>query len=84
MYSLVGGSASVISYEPRLVDSVGLLVVSLTPPAPFTLVFFHKNSSYPQICLMFAYGLSASVSNSGWLLRGFVLQLMKTDAETHI
>ena len=35
--SLVGGSASVSPYEPRLVDSVGLLVVSLTPLAPMIL-----------------------------------------------
>ena len=31
--SLVGGSV-LCSYEPRLVDSVGFLVVSLTPLAP--------------------------------------------------
>ena len=32
--SLVVGSVSVSPYEPRLVDSVGFLVVSLTPLAP--------------------------------------------------
>jgi hypothetical protein len=33
-YSLVGGSVSVNLHGPRLVDSVGLLVESLSPPAP--------------------------------------------------
>jgi hypothetical protein len=32
--SLVGGSVSMSLYGPRLVDSVGFLVVSLTPLTP--------------------------------------------------
>ena len=36
--SLVGGSVYMSSHKPRLVDSVGLLVVSLTPPAPSVLL----------------------------------------------
>ena len=32
--SLVGGSVSLSSHVFRLVDTIGLLVVSLTPPAP--------------------------------------------------
>jgi hypothetical protein len=39
-YSLVGGSVSVGPHRPRLVDSVGLFVVSLTP---------HFTQFYPRL-----------------------------------
>jgi len=37
-YSLVGGSVSESSHGPRLVGSVGLPVVSMTPPTPSILL----------------------------------------------
>jgi hypothetical protein len=39
---LVGGSVSVSPHGPRLVDSIGLLVVSMTPSADLILPLFHK------------------------------------------
>ena len=46
-YSLVCGSVSVNPYGPRLVDSVGFLVVSLTPHAP-TILFSPSSAGPPQ------------------------------------
>jgi hypothetical protein len=41
--SLVGGSISVSSHGPRLVRSIGLLTLSLTPPTPQSFPgLFHK------------------------------------------
>jgi hypothetical protein len=45
-HSLIAGSVSVTPHGPRLVDSVGLLVVSLTPPPPSILL-----QTLPQVSL---------------------------------
>ena len=50
--SLVGGSVSVSPYGPRLVDSVGFLVVSLTPLAPTILpAWLLQDSPSSSYCL---------------------------------
>jgi hypothetical protein len=63
--SLIGGSVSVSSYGPRLVDSVGLLVVPLTPLAPeiFPPLFHMIPQALPNVWLW----VSASVSIRSWV-----------------
>jgi hypothetical protein len=51
---LVGGPGSVSPYDPRLVDFVGLLVVSLTPLAPS--IQFPILLQDSLNCLMFGCG----------------------------
>ena len=48
-FRLLVSSVSVSTYEPRLVDSVGFLVVSLTPQAPPSPSF----TGFPELHLMF-------------------------------
>ena len=63
--SVVGGSVSVSPYGPMLLDSVGLLVVSLTFLAPTILPLNHLHDSHKlsliELCV------SASVSISCWV-----------------
>ena len=54
MYSLVGGSVSVSPHGPRLVGSVGLLVVSLTLPAP-SILLPGFSVRLPELCLIFNF-----------------------------
>ena len=63
--SLVSGSVSVNRCEPRLVDSVGFLVVSLTPLAPTILLPLLQRilKALPNVWLW----VSASVSISFWV-----------------
>jgi hypothetical protein len=64
--SLAGGSVSVSPQWPKLVDSVGLLVVSLTPP---TCSFSIPQSCtrLPKLCLLFGCRSVASVSICCWM-----------------
>ena len=62
--SLVGDSISVRPYGPRLVDSVGFLIVPLTPLAPSS---FLSSRRFPEFCLIFG---DVSVSISCWVKRG--------------
>ena len=59
IYPLVGGYVSMNPYGPRLVDSVGFIMVSLTPvscnPSPLSFAGFPK------------LRVSASVSISCWV-----------------
>lgn len=49
-------NSSVSVSEPRLVDHVGFLMVSLTPPLPPTILPPPTSSTgFPQLCLMFDY-----------------------------
>ena len=63
--SLVGGSDSVSPHEPRLVDSVGLLEVSLTPSACSILspTLPQYSNAPPDVWLR----ASASLSTSCWI-----------------
>jgi hypothetical protein len=51
--SLVGGSVSVNPHGSRLVDSVGLLVVLLTPLVPSIVPRPHSSTRLPEFHLMF-------------------------------
>ena len=50
--SLVGGSVSVSTQEPRLIDSVGLLAMSLILMA---CLFLFPTVILPELCLKFGY-----------------------------
>jgi hypothetical protein len=64
--SLVGSWVSVNAYGPRLVDSIGFLVVPSTPLASKTLPPLLLQDS-PKLCLMFGCGsLHLFISVSGW------------------
>ena len=53
--SLVGGSVSVSLYEPRLVASVGFLIVCLTPLASY--ILFLPLSQDSKLCLFWCGSL---------------------------
>ena len=61
---LVGFLVCVSPYGPRLVDSVGFLIVPLTPLAPSS---FLSSRRFPEFCLIFG---DVSVSISCWVKRG--------------
>ena len=66
--SLVGGSVSVSPHGSRLVDSVCLLVVSLTPPPCSILsLFFHKVTWALVDVLQWVSASSSSVSICCWM-----------------
>ena len=63
-YSLVGGSVSEGPHWPRLVDSVGPLVASLTFPArsilPHKIVIVYPlPTRLPELCLLFGCGFQS-------------------------
>ena len=67
--SVASDSVSVSPYGSRLVDFVGLVVVTLTSLAPLILPLFHKIPQAPPTAWLW---VSASVSISCWVepLRG--------------
>lgn len=74
--SLVGSSVTMSLYRPRVIDSVGFLVVSLTPLAPSVIPPFQSN---PQDLLQFGGGSLhqfLSVSLMTFIL-GFRLQVQQ-------
>jgi hypothetical protein len=62
---LVGGSVFVSPHDPRSVDSVGLLVVFLTPLVPS--IFYSSTRPHsPQLCLLFSCGFQYLFPSVAW------------------